>query len=132
MFKRVVNGVEYLAALGVVVAIALMLFYRPAAPKTTVAATQQARGSSGSGGGSSGAGGAAAPDGAAIFVARCSGCHGASGEGGIGPKLAGGKVVREYPNPADEIAIVTNGRGGMPSWEGRLTPEEIQAVVDYT
>ena len=28
--------------------------------------------------------------------------------------------------------IVTNGRGGMPSWQGRLTPAEIQAVVDYT
>src|SRR5689334_19143389 len=53
--------------------------------------------------------------GAAIFATRCASCHGADGSGGFGPALAGGVVVRDFPNPADQEAVVTNGRGAMPS-----------------
>ncbi len=71
------------------------------------------------------------PPGATIFSASCAGCHGADGGGGIGPKLAG-EVVDDFPDAADEIAVVTNGRRGMPSFDGRLTPREIEQVVEYT
>ena len=37
-----------------------------------------------------------------------------------------------YPDPADQIAVVTNGRGGMPAFGDRLSAEEIAAVVEYT
>jgi mono/diheme cytochrome c family protein len=40
--------------------------------------------------------------------------------------------VAVYPDAADEIAVVTNGRGGMPAFSERLSAEEIAAVVDYT
>ena len=36
------------------------------------------------------------------------------------------------PIPADQIAVVTKGRGSMPSFADSLTPEQIAAVVDYT
>ncbi len=71
-------------------------------------------------------------DGAALFGQRCAGCHGGDGSGGIGPRLAAGRVVANYPDPQDQIAVVTNGRGGMPAFAERLSPEEIAAVVAYT
>jgi mono/diheme cytochrome c family protein len=72
-------------------------------------------------------------DPAATFQARCSGCHGATGEGGTGPKLSGGAVLRKYPNIEDQIAVVTNGRGQMPSFKGKgLSAAQIRAVVEYT
>ncbi len=85
------------------------------------------------GGGTSQPDGAASGevDGAAVFTASCAGCHGRDGQGGIGPQLAG-EVVDRFPDIEDQIAVVTDGRGGMPSFDGRLSPEEIEAVVTYT
>jgi mono/diheme cytochrome c family protein len=51
--------------------------------------------------------------------------------GGFGPTLAG-VVVQRYPNIADQVAVVTNGRGSMPSFASSLTPAQITAVVEYT
>lgn len=70
--------------------------------------------------------------GAAIYEETCGGCHGADGEGGFGPQLAGGEVVANYPDVADQIAVVTAGRGSMPSYDGKMSPEDIEAVVAYT
>lgn len=69
--------------------------------------------------------------GAAIYDANCASCHGADGGGGVGPALAG-EVVAAFPNAGDEIAVVTDGRRGMPAFDGRLTTEEIEQVVEYT
>jgi mono/diheme cytochrome c family protein len=69
--------------------------------------------------------------GAQIFATRCSSCHGDDGGGGFGPTLAG-VVADRFPDPADQAAVIANGRGAMPSFEGSLTPEQIDAVVEYT
>lgn len=69
--------------------------------------------------------------GQAIFSTRCASCHGADGGGGFGPALAG-VVTPRFPNPADQAAVVANGRGSMPSFAGSLTPEQIAAVVAFT
>jgi cytochrome c oxidase subunit 2 len=67
-----------------------------------------------------------------IFATSCAGCHGADGSGGnVGVKLAG-SVVEEFPNVEDQIVVVTDGRGGMPSFGGSLSAEEIEQVVEYT
>jgi mono/diheme cytochrome c family protein len=72
-------------------------------------------------------------DAATTFQERCSGCHGVSGDGGTGPKLSGGAVARKYPNIEDQIAVVTNGRDGMPAFKGKgLNAAQIRAVVEYT
>lgn len=110
--KRIVQGVEIIAALGAVVFVLMLFFNEP---------------SSSSGGGSS-----AANPGAEIYGASCARCHGADGGGGIGPQLSDGAVVEAFPDPADEVAVVTDGRGSMPAFGGSLSETEIQQVVDYT
>lgn len=67
-------------------------------------------------------------DGAAVYAQNCAGCHGPQGEGSANaPRLQGVSA-----HGAEYVTnIVTNGRGGMPAWAGRLTAEEIAAVVNY-
>ena len=95
-----------------------------------------------------------AAQGAALYQsAGCGGCHGSSGGGGVGPKLSGGEVKLTFPDPAAHIAFVKQGSGpvrgqpygdpnrpggahvaksgGMPSFAGQLSDEEIAAVVEY-
>lgn len=66
-----------------------------------------------------------------IYVASCALCHGTRGQGGIGPKLADGRVVDRYPKIADQLAVVTNGRGAMPPFGGALSEADTRAVVRY-
>lgn len=83
----------------------------------------------------------------------CSGCHGNAGEGGVGPKLAGGEAKLTFPNIQDQISWVNTGSapftgkkygdparpggqhgpatGGMPAFGGTLSPAQIQDVVMY-
>ena len=65
-----------------------------------------------------------------IYKAYCLTCHGADGQGGVGPKLAG-IVATRYPNIDDQIAVVTNGKGAMPSFESRLSAAEIRKVAEF-
>jgi mono/diheme cytochrome c family protein len=61
----------------------------------------------------------------------CAECHGTEGQGGTGPQLGNGAVVRAFPNIDDQITLVENGRGLMPAWKGKLTDEQIRDVVRY-
>jgi mono/diheme cytochrome c family protein len=117
MLRRFSYLVEALAGVAVIVAVVLLFTNDPEQPPAAPAAVVEAAGG---------------VDGAAIFGANCAACHGGDGSGGIGPRLAGGRVVERFPDPADQIAVVTDGRGGMPAWGGKLTDEEIAAVVEYT
>lgn len=74
---------------------------------------------------------AGTPAGPAIFATRCASCHGPDGGGGFGPALAG-IVTSRFPDPADQAAVVANGRGAMPSFSSSLSPEQIAAVVEFT
>ena len=82
-------------------------------------------------------------DGKAIFGARCSACHQASGAGGGPfPPLAGNGFVTA-DDTAELIGTVLNGRSGpiavngrtysgaMPAWRGQLSNAEIAAVITY-
>lgn len=91
--------------------------------------------------------------GAEVYRAQgCSACHGASGEGGVGPALAGGEAAKTFPDEADHISWVKTGSGpfkgqpygaedreggqrgpatgGMPGFSN-LSDEEVAAVVLY-
>ena len=69
-------------------------------------------------------------DGKSIFAsAGCNGCHtlaDAGATGTVGPNL-------DEAKPSKELVVdrVTNGQGGMPSFKGQLSEEQIQAVADY-
>jgi mono/diheme cytochrome c family protein len=122
MFRKVVNVIEVLALVAAVF-VAVMLFV--AEPEHSTAATK------GAGAAYNSTTGALPTTGAEIYAARCSGCHGASGGGGTGPRLAG-KVQDDFPDIEDQIAFVTKGKGGMPSFGGSLSNADIRLVVEYT
>jgi len=91
--------------------------------------------------------------GGAIFAANCSSCHGANGQGGVGPQLSNGMVLKTWPNVADHINWVHTGGAPfvgktygatnhavpasnvMPAFGtdkgGALTDEQIRDVVAY-
>lgn len=71
-------------------------------------------------------------DGRTIWTGQCASCHGASGGGGRGPKLSDGRVLDRFPDAEEQASLVLDGRGGMPSFAGRLSEEEVGAVVRYT
>ncbi len=109
MFKLVVNVVEVLVLVGVVVFVVELFANEPGS-------------------------GAAAKSGPGydLYVSHCARCHGQEGEGGIGVKLSGGAVVDAFPDEADEIRVVENGRVGMPAFKDKLSESEIRDVVKYT
>lgn len=115
--RAVANGVEAIVAVAVVIMVVLLFTNSPTAPPAASPEVVEAAGGI---------------DGAALYGQRCAGCHGGDGSGGIGPRLSGGRVLAQFPDPAAQIAVVTDGRGGMPAFGSRLSGEEIAAVVDYT
>ena len=97
------------------------------------------------------ASGTAGPSGAQVFSSSCASCHGARGEGGVGPALADGAVKLTFPNVEDHLKWVNEGstgsgapygdparpggqrrsQGGMPPFADTLSEAEIRAVVEY-
>jgi len=98
----------------------------------------------------------AAPMGAngkAIFDGYCARCHtqgfsygepGLEGGGAFGPNLTNGDTLRQFPDPSLQISWVTDtaefgkqygtrgvSHGIMPHFSEMLTPDQIQAVVNY-
>lgn len=72
-------------------------------------------------------GDAVVQEGLKIYENNCLACHGAEGVGGHnGPKLNNLDWTKE-----ELIAQVKNGSGNMPPFEGSLSEEEINAVVEY-
>lgn len=88
----------------------------------------------------------------ATVYSSCATCHGATGGGGVGPKLSGGDVVAAFPNPADQVRWVMLGTAGyqaegtptygadnkpvgglgvMPAQIDGLTSDELLAVVRH-
>jgi cytochrome c oxidase cbb3-type subunit 3 len=67
-----------------------------------------------------------------IYTGNCANCHGANGEGGVGPNLTdefwlhGGGIQNVFK-------IIKYGvpEKGMISWQGQLKPEKMQAVASY-
>ena len=131
MFKRVVSLVEVLAMVATA-AFAILLFTVRPAPLPTKAGVAGADPPGGPNATVVAVPASQAAQGGAIFAAQCSGCHGTRGEGGFGAQLAGGRVVKDFPEAADQARVVTNGRNSMPAFGASLTPEQIAAVVEFT
>ncbi len=69
-------------------------------------------------------------DGAALYKAKCAGCHGAMGEGKIGPSLQKTSLTQ------DQIAaLLTNGAASRkaPHTKGMssLTPDQVAAISTF-
>lgn len=63
-----------------------------------------------------------------VYTRRCQECHGASGGGFIGPKLAGNERLA---NAEFVVRQITKGSADMPAFGKRLTPEELLAVANH-
>ena len=74
--------------------------------------------------------------GADIFKAKCAMCHGADGSAStsmgksMGLKPLGSPDVQKMSD-ADLTALITNGKGKMPAYKGKLSDADISAVVKY-
>ena len=69
-------------------------------------------------------------EGRQIWSRACSSCHAPDGSGGRGPSIR--SVEDRYPSIADQLELVSNGRGSMPGFGSRYTVKELEAVVRYT
>ncbi|MBB6098137.1 mono/diheme cytochrome c family protein [Deinobacterium chartae] len=67
-------------------------------------------------------------EGKAIFEANCQSCHGAQGEGAVGPKLAGAQLVLEQPEVV--VQYIQKGKGIMPAFP-QLSDAQVIDVVNY-
>lgn len=77
-----------------------------------------------------------AADAAADYKAKCASCHGADGKGDTGPgkamkvkDLASGEVQKM--SDADLTTAIEKGKKPMPAYEGKLSKEQIDALVKY-
>ena len=72
---------------------------------------------------------AQSPDGAAVYTnARCFACHGQMGDGGVGPRLAGDRMLAISQFVAARVLL---GTSVMPAFADSLNDEEIAAVATY-
>jgi mono/diheme cytochrome c family protein len=77
-----------------------------------------------------------ADSGADTFKAKCAMCHGPDGKGdtsmGKTLKLRDlGSADVQGQSDADLTNIITNGKGKMPKYDGKLTADQIKDVVKY-
>jgi len=64
-----------------------------------------------------------------VFKKDCAGCHGKNAQGRFmaGPSLVSDKVAGAS---ADDLrGMITNGKGRMPKYTGKLSAEEIDTLV---
>jgi cytochrome c6 len=77
-----------------------------------------------------------ADGGADLFKAKCAMCHGPDGKG----ETAMGKTLKlhdlgsaevQSQSDADLTNTITNGKGKMPKYDGKLTKDQISDLVKY-
>ncbi|MEI7025043.1 c-type cytochrome [Paenibacillus sp. y28] len=73
-------------------------------------------------------GATAGGNGEALYKANCIGCHAANLEGGVGPSLqkVGGKYSKDQI-----VTLISNGKGAMPGFKGRLSDGDISTLADW-
>ncbi len=69
----------------------------------------------------------------AVFSGKCAVCHGAEGQGLIGPNLTDSFWINGKGHRTDIIKIVSSGvlEKGMPAWSSLLSEPELIAVSGY-
>jgi len=75
---------------------------------------------------------AVAQGGADTYKTKCAMCHGADGSGkaSMGTKDLGSADIQKMSD-ADLTAAITNGKGKMPAYKGKLTDAQINDLVSY-
>jgi len=70
--------------------------------------------------------------GASIFKTNCVSCHGANGQGQVGPNLTD-DYYKNITKIEDIPRVIANGaaNGAMPAWKTRMHPNEVVLVASY-
>lgn len=70
--------------------------------------------------------------GESVFSTHCTSCHGALGQGKVGPNLTD-DLWKHVKSVEDIAKVVTDGaaNNAMPAWQTRLHPNEIVLVSSY-
>lgn len=63
-----------------------------------------------------------------LYVMNCSACHGANGQGGVGPAHAGNQNLADTQHV---LHTIHEGKGFMPPFAKTLNDEQIAAVATY-
>lgn len=68
-----------------------------------------------------------------VFAGKCASCHGAKGEGLIGPNLTDKYWIHGQGHRIDLVQVITKGvtEKGMPSWVGMISDDEIIEVAGF-
>ena len=77
---------------------------------------------------------ALAADGKLLYETKCAQCHGKDGvvrPPGKGSRNFNDAAFRDATTDATIVKITSEGRGKMPGYRSKLTPEEIQAVAAH-
>ncbi len=71
--------------------------------------------------------------GAKVFSANCASCHIGGKNVVNAPKTLKKEALAKYAMNSSEAIVtqVTNGKGAMPKFKGRLTDDQIQSVAAY-
>jgi mono/diheme cytochrome c family protein len=68
--------------------------------------------------------------GARLYIAGCAACHGAAGEGAVGPSLRNNTFISEADDEAlREVIVEGIPDTSMPPWEGDLSDKEVLDLV---
>jgi len=75
---------------------------------------------------------ATAQSAADLYKTKCAMCHGADGSGkaAMGTKPLGSADIQKMSD-ADLTGAITNGKGKMPAYKGKLTDAQISGMVSY-
>jgi len=75
---------------------------------------------------------AAASETSDLFATRCASCHGKDGKGSpIGQKMGAPDLTKVKASPAELEKTITDGKGKMAAYKGKLTPEQIKGLAMY-
>ncbi len=73
-----------------------------------------------------------AEDAAALFSQKCASCHGKDGKGSpVGKKMGAQDLTAVKAGEAEIEKAITDGKGKMPAYKGKLTPEQIKSLATY-
>ena len=67
-------------------------------------------------------------DAAALYAGNCARCHGVDRAGGNAPALLPGRLTKDA---TVYVNTIINGPGPMPAFGGKLSAEEIDALVEF-
>jgi cytochrome c6 len=77
-----------------------------------------------------------ADDSGPLFKAKCAACHGPDGKG----ETSMGKMMKVRDMSSEDVQkqtdaaltdIITNGKGKMPAYKGKLTDDQIKQLVGF-